>query len=443
MGAMAAEPVQNIRDRGLVRAVGVGAFTASIINCVVGAGIFSLPSAMAALAGAWAPLAFLICAFAVGAVVLCAAEASGRVATSGGVYGYADAAFGPVAAFVSGMLVWVSAVLACGGIAAALADGLAQSWPALHGALPRGLFIVAVIGGIGLVNIAGVNPAARLVSLLTVIKLLPLLVLVVVGGAALAMQGPAPGTAAPPTAFGQALILALFAFSGMETPLSASGEIDRPARTIPRALFLAMGFVTALYIAIQLVTQGLLGGALATSATPLADAIGRVSPALGLLLLVGASLSRFGWIGSHLLGAPRILFAFARDGMLPAGLAVVHSRTHAPHVAIIVHCIIAILLALSGTFDLLAVLSGLATAGIYVLLCASAWRLHHLGTTLGESTVRYAVLPYAAGLAILAMTVIIALGQPRDIAGLALLVGGSGLWAFWRLRARRAEGRPQ
>jgi len=435
---LSAELLQNSRDRGLIRAVGVGAFTASIINCVIGAGIFSLPSAMAALAGAWAPLAFLICALAVGAVVTCAAEASGRVATSGGCYGYADAAFGPVAAFVTGSLVWVSAVLACGGIAAALADGLAPSWPMLAEPAARAGFIILVIGGIGLVNIAGVNPAARMVSLFTIVKLLPLLILVLVGGGALLAQGPAPAGAQAPTAFGQALILALFAFSGMETPLSASGEVDRPARTIPRALFLAMGFVTALYIAIQIVTQGLLGADLAGSATPLADAIGRVSPMLGALLLIGASLSRFGWIGSHLLGAPRILFAFARDGMLPAPLAAVHPRTHAPHVAIIVHCIIAILLALSGTFEILAILSGLATAGIYILTCAAAWRLHHLGTTLGESTVRYALLPYAAGLAIIAMAVIIALGQGRDIAGLALLTTASALWALWRIRSGRA-----
>jgi len=418
--------------------MGVWAFTASIINGVVGAGIFSLPSAMAALAGGWAPMAFLACAVAMGAVVTCAAEASGRVATSGGCYGYADAAFGPVAAFVTGMLVWTSAVLACGGIAAALADGLAPAWPLLGTPPGRAGFIILVIGGIGLVNIAGIDPAARLVSLLTVAKLLPLLILVVVGGAALAMHGPAPGAAQPPSAFGQAVILALFAFSGMETPLSASGEIDRPARTIPRALFLAMGFVTLLYIAIQIVTQGLLGADLAGSATPLADAIGRVSPLLGALLLLGASLSRFGWIGSDLLGAPRVLFAFARDGMLPAPLAAVHPRTHAPHVAIIVHCVIAIALALTGTFELLAILSGLASAGIYILTCAAAWRLHHLGTTLGEGTVRYAVLPYAAVLAIAAMAAIIALGQVRDIAGLALLVAGSALWALWR-KGRRAR----
>lgn len=433
------------RDHGLVRAVGVGAFTASIINAVVGAGIFSLPSSMAALAGAWAPAAFIICAVAMGAVVLCAAEAAGRVATSGGCYGYVDAAFGQAPAFVTGVLIWVSAVLACGGIAAALADGLAAAIPVLDLPIIRTAIIICVIGGIGWVNVTGVNPAARLVSLITVIKLVPLFILVFVGGAVLFTRGSAPVTHAPPTAFGHALILALFAFSGMETPLSAAGEIKDPVRTIPRALFLGTGFITLLYIAIQLVTQGLLGADLAGSSAPLADAMTRVSPALGVLLLAGASLSRFGWIGSDLLGAPRVLFAFARDGMLPGWLARVHPRTHAPHVAIWTHALIAMALAVSGTFEVLAILSGLATAGIYLLTCAAAWRLHGQRVTGREDTTgegappHYRILPFAAALAIAAMLLIIALGAPRDIAGLAGLVLASLLWA-WLRRGAIARG---
>ena len=435
--SIASENTQGARDRGLVRAVGVWAFAASIVNGVVGAGIFSLPSSMAALAGSWAPLALLLCACATGAVVVCAAEASGRVATSGGAYGYADAAFGPVAAFVTGALVWVSSVLACGGIAAALADGLGHSIPALVSPVARAGIIVAVIGGMAWINIIGVDPASRFVGLLTAIKLVPLFILVLVGGAVLLREGSAaPLAAAPPAAFGQSLILALFAFSGMETPLSASGEIAHPARTIPRALFIATGFVALLYIAIQFVTQGLLGPALPGSATPLADAMARVSPALGILLLAGASFSRFVWIGSDILGAPRVLFAFARDGMLPGWLAAVHPRTHAPHVAILFHGALALALAISGTFETLAILSGLSTAGIYILICASAWKLRRLGATAGESAVRYRFLPFAATLAILAMIAIIAVGAPRDIVGLMLVVVLSAGWAMFRRRSR-------
>ncbi len=428
---------QSERDRGLVRAVGTWAFAATIVNGVVGGGIFSLPAAMAGTAGAWAPLALLVCAFAGAAVNLCAAEASGRVATSGGAYGYADAAFGPVAAFVTGVLVWLSSVLACGGIAAALVDGLAHSLPVLGDPLLRAGTLVLVIGGLAAVNILGVNPAARFLTALTVIKLVPLFILVIVGGGWLLINGSAAhGVEQEPRALGQAFILALFAFSGMETPLSASGEVTRPERTIPRALLIATLFTALLYIAIQYVTQGLLGADLPGSATPLADAMGRIAPWLGVLLLLGASLSRFGWIGTDVLGAPRVLFAFARDDMLPGWLGAAHPRTHAPHVAILVHALIAILLAVTGTFETLAILSGLATAGIYIMICVSAWRLHVRGVTIGETAVRYAVLPYAATVGILAMLAIITFGAPREIIGLGATVVVSALWAMFVVRRR-------
>jgi amino acid transporter len=429
---------QSARDRGLVRAVGTWAFAATIVNGVVGGGIFSLPAAMAGTAGEWAPLALIVCALASGAVNLCAAEASGRVATSGGAYGYADAAFGPVAAFVTGVLIWLSSVLACGGIAAALVDGLGQSIPVLADPIWRAATLVLVIGGLAIVNILGVAPASRFVTVLTLVKLVPLFILVFVGGGWLLLHGGAPLAEQPPArALGQAFILALFAFSGMETPLSASGEITNPGRTIPRALLIATVFTALLYVAIQLVAQGLLGHELPGSATPLADAMGKVAPWLGLLLLFGASLSRFGWIGTDVLGAPRVLFAFARDGMLPGWLGAAHPRTHAPHVAIILHSLIAILLAVTGTFEKLAILSGLSTAGIYILLCAAAWRLHRLGVTTGETAVRYAVLPYAALVGIAAMVAIIAFGAPGEIAGLAATVVVSAVWAAFIVRTKK------
>src|ERR1700680_2245665 len=85
---------ENQRDIGLVRAVGPWAFAASIVSMIVGAGIFAVPAALAACIGPYAPLAFLACGFAVGAVAICFAEGGSRVPTSGGVYGVIEAAFG-------------------------------------------------------------------------------------------------------------------------------------------------------------------------------------------------------------------------------------------------------------------------------------------------------------------------------------------------------------
>src|SRR6267378_7875016 len=120
---------ENQRDIGLVRAVGPWAFAASIVSMIVGAGIFAVPAALAACVGPYAPLAFLACGFAVGAVAICFAEGGSRVATSGGVYGVIEAAYGPLTGHVAGTLLWVGCVLACGGVAAALADVVASLFP--------------------------------------------------------------------------------------------------------------------------------------------------------------------------------------------------------------------------------------------------------------------------------------------------------------------------
>src|SRR5579872_5831353 len=117
------------RDSGLIRAVSVWGLAASTINCVIGAGIFAVPSALALSIGSYAPLAFVGGALAVGAVAICFAEAGSRVPTSGGAYGFVEEAFGPLAGYVAGTLLWVADALANAGVSAALADVAASITP--------------------------------------------------------------------------------------------------------------------------------------------------------------------------------------------------------------------------------------------------------------------------------------------------------------------------
>ncbi len=375
------ETAERARDRGLVRGIGVLAFAAAIANEVVGSGIYRLPASMAAAAGTAAPLAYLSCLVAMGAIVLCFAEAGSRVPTSGGPYGYVEAAFGPMAGFVAGVLVWLSSLLACGGIAAAVADIAGNAVPALAGAGPRALFVVAVLAAVAGVNLLHVDVASRVIGWATLAKLLPLALFLLVGGLALAGGHGATAPVGHPhgPGFGRAVILAMFALSGMETPLAASGEVRDPARTVPRALLLAMGSIGLGYVLVQLVADGLLGAGLAGSTAPLADALGTLGAGWRAPLLGGAFLSMLFWLGSDLLGAPRVLFAFARDGLLPAALGRLHPRWRTPHVAIATHALLAIGLALSGTFEQLAVLSELAIAPLYAGVCAAALRLRRRG----------------------------------------------------------------
>ncbi len=389
------------RDGGLVRGIGTWALAAAIVNAVVGAGIFSLPAAMAQAAGALAPWAYLLCSVAMAAVVTCFAEAGSRVPTSGGAYGYVEAAFGPLPGFIAGMLIWASSVLACGGIAAAIADALVS--PTQFYGLARAGVILGVIGVIVAINLRGVRGAARLVTGATAIKLVPLLVFVIAGALA---SGALPATAALPAShadFGRAMILALFAFCGMETVLGASGEVSNPARTLPRALAAAMLFVLLLYISIQLVAERLLGADLAHAASPLAAAAARITPAAGLLLFAGATLSMAAWIASDILGAPRLLFAFARDRRLPASLA------------------------LTGHFEGLAVLSSLDSAGIYVLGCAAAFVIHRRRLQTAGGSLHLRVLPLAALVGVGSMAVLICAAKPLEIFGLFATMGASAV----------------
>jgi amino acid transporter len=427
---------ESRRDAGLVRAVGPWSLAAGIVNIIVGAGIFAVPGALAASVGVYAPLAFLACAAAIGAVAVCFAEAGSRVPTSGGPYGCIEAAFGPFTAYVTGTLFWFSNVLACGGVAAALADVVGSLSPPQYLGVARVAVVVSVIGGLGFVNIGGVKRGARLVNAATLVKLIPLAIFVVVGATAIHATNFIPSGHSAPAGLDRASILAMFTFVGMETALCASGEIAQPARAIPRALMISITFIALLYVAIQVVAQGILGDSLAHSSVPLADAMARISPALRVLMLVGATVSMFGWLGSDILGSPRILFALARDGLLPRVLGRVHSRFQSPHMAIVFYCALAVGLALSGTFAELAVLSTLAIAPLYMAGCASAWLLARRGVALEGEPLNFRWIGIAVVIGIASMLILIGLASRAEIMGLIVIVIVSGgiylLQSRWR-----------
>ncbi len=431
-----------MNEPGLKREITAWGMGAAILNGVVGAGIFSLPAAMAQAAGAEAPIAYLVCAAVMALVVLCFAEAGSRMPSTGGVYSTVAATLGPLTGFVCGMLTWMASVLACGGIAGAFASTLGTVVPQVAAGPGRAAVIVLAIGGIALINLRGVREASWVISVVTVVKLVPLLLFVGVGAVVLltGAVAPPPVLAAKPfSGLAEAVLLGVFAFSGMETPLAASGEVVDGHRNVPRALFGAMGLVLVLYVAIQLVAQGLLGAGLTGQAAPLAAAAARVGPVARAILVGGAGLSMLAWLGSDILGAPRILFAFAQDGLLPGALGRASPRTAAPDVAIIAHSALAAGLALSGSFTGLVVASALNTAGLYFLGCWAAWVLHKRGVALLGPPVSFAVLPYVALGGMGAMVVLVCLAPWSEILGLVAVVIAS-LAIYWVARAvgRRA-----
>ena len=283
---------------------------------------------------------------------------------------------------------------------------------------------MGAVGGIAWINISTIARATRLVNAATILKLLPLVIFVVAGAHAI-HGGNFSSSATAPSAprVGHALLLGLFAFTGMEVALCASGEVAQPGRTIPRALAMALVFITLLYVAIQLVAQGIMGASLAQSKAPLADAMSRVSPALRLLMLAGAGVSMFGWLISDVLGTPRLLFALARDRRLPSIMGRLHQRHHVPHVAILCYAMLAIGLAVTASFAQLAVLATLASAGLYIACCAAAWTLARRGVAQAGEPLNFRWLGAAMVIGITSMLALIGLASRAEATGLLVLIG--------------------
>ena len=379
-------PARSDGERGLARVIGRWGLAAGIVNVTVGGGIFRLPAGVAAEVGAAAPLAYLACTVAMGLIVLCFADAGSRVSMTGGPYAYVETAFGPFVGFVSGVLLWVGITLAVSAVSSFFADSLVALVPAL-GAAGRAIAIAVVLVVLAAANVRGVHGVTRFNAIATIAKLLPLVLLVLVGLATMRWSNLA--WTAPPSgaAVSRASVLLVFAFLGVESALVPSGEVKAPERTVPRAIFLAMGAVALLYVTIQVVAQGLLGDALAGDPTPLATAAAvAMGPAGRTLILVGSVISMFGYVSGMTLAVPRMLFAFARDGFLPAALARVHPAWRTPHVAIVVQTVLVVLLALFGHFETLAIAANVTILIMYAACCLAAVELRRRGVRGGDTS---------------------------------------------------------
>ena len=363
-------------ERSLVRAIGTLALAAGVINITVGGGIFRLPALVAGMLGPAAPLAYIVCAIAFGLIVLCIAEAGRRVSLTGGPYAYVELAFGPYIGFLTGVMLWLLGTTAVAAVSSVLATNVAALSPVFGQPLVRAALLIVCFGAAMTVNIVGVKQGSRLNAIATVAKLLPLVLLIITGVFAVNTSNLTITAAPAASDLTRASIVLVFAFSGVESALVPSGEVKDPARTVPRAIFLAMAAITLLYIAIQLVAQGVLGDALAKSSTPLADTAAVVLGPWGRVLLLSAVvISTFGYLFGMTLAIPRALYAFGRDGYLPSVIASVHERYRTPHVSIAVQSTLACALAIYSKFDALAVISNVAALLVYFGCSAAALEL--------------------------------------------------------------------
>lgn len=295
----------------------LGVFDATVIGLgsMIGAGVFAAfaPAARAAGSGLLAGLA------AAAAVAYCNAMSSARLAAlypaSGGTYVYGRERLGPFWGYLAGWSFIVGKTASCGAMALTIG---AYVWPEQQRAVG-----VAAVVALTAVNYAGVQKAAWLTRGIVAVVLALLTAFVVAaftGGDADAARLDIGADATVGGAL-QAAGLLFFAFAGYARIATLGEEVRDPARTIPRAIPLALGITLVVYAAVAVALLAVLGPqGLAGSAAPLADAAGGLAP----LMRVGAAVAAVGSLLALILGVSRTTLAMARDGHLPRTLAAVH-----------------------------------------------------------------------------------------------------------------------
>lgn len=350
-------------------------FAALTLNSVIGAGIFGLPAVAAARAGDFSPWMFVVCAVLTLTIVLSFARASSLVRETGGVIVYASHAFGPFIGFQTGWLTYLSRVTSMAANSNLLVTYLSWFWMPLDTQPGRGIALTAILMSLTWLNVVGVRNSIVAIYAFSVMKLLPLSLLVLFG---LGKVDPATLFGAEWPAldeFGGTVLVLLYAFVGFEGTVVNAGEGRNPRRDLPRALVQTTLAIAVFYFMIQWVSIAALPD-LPESRTALADVATVLFGTVGAVVLtLGAVFSIGGNIMTSILSAPRMTWALGLDGALPRWFAAVHERHRTPHHSIWFYGLASLALALTGTFVWLAVMSTLVRLTAYMVTIAALPRL--------------------------------------------------------------------
>lgn len=355
----------------------IGFFGAAflVLNSVIGAGIFALPGKVAVNAGLYSPWLFLVVGVLFISVVLTFAELASYYDRTGGPVLYASDAFGPVIGYGTGWLIFLARMSAFAANANVMAAYLGSLSDAFASGLARAIIIAVVTVGLTWANIHGVKDGVRTMSVFTVLKITPLLLLVLLG-----LQHVSGATLVPGGNFfiediGSTTLLLIYAYVGFETIGVTAGETRQPKRTVPAALVRTVILTGTLYFLIVLVFVAVIPADGYAEAT-LVD-VGRAlaGPAGALVITLAAVFSIGGNLAGSMLAAPRILFALAENRQLPAWFARIHATHATPYNAILVMGTMALVLGVSSNFVSLAVGSSVVRLIGYIICIAALPRI--------------------------------------------------------------------
>lgn len=330
--------------------------TMIVMGGIIGSGIFINPYVVARqvhsvplILGAW---------LAGGAIALLGAFVYAELAALrpnvGGQYAYLRDAWHPALAFLYG---WGLLLVVQSGGMAAVAVTFARYTIELTGlAVPEWLLATITLLALTLINCRGVRSGTNTQTVLMLLKLAAILLLIAAGTSVLAPRNLT--AAAPPQdnlllAFAAAMTPVMFAYGGWQTASFMSGELLRPKRDLAIGLLAGVIGVIAVYVAVNVICLGVLGTeGLAATTTP---ATATMRAALGdtgaTLIAIGIAISTLGFLSQGMLTAPRVYYAMAEDGLFFKAIAKVDEKTRVPVLAIVLQGVVAIVIALSGTYE--------------------------------------------------------------------------------------------
>ena len=394
-------------SEGLKREIGIWGLVANSVNIIIGAGIFILPVIVAERLGTGSITAYAICGGLMILIMLCFVEVGTRITLTGGAYSYIETAFGRFAGFLTAnIFIFGAAVTANAAVANGLADTLSYFLPSFKEQWIRIIFFAIVFGGLAYINVRGVRKAVMIVKINTIAKLVPLLMIAVFGWFFISPENIKFTAGNSLDDIGEISLILLFAFVGAETALNVSGEIKKPEKTIPAGIMISILVVVVLYILIQVVVQAILGTSITLHRNaPLAETARIMFGSAGaLIVIIGATFSMFGNVSGMVLNMPRVLFAAARDRVIPsAALARIHPEFRTPHKAVVIYAALGFIFASIGEFRQLAMLSSASYMLIYlgVVLSVIKFRVSDVGKKGIKGLVMGYLVPAISALVIL------------------------------------------
>jgi amino acid transporter len=348
-----------------------------VVNGLIGAGIFGLPSGAAALAGEYSVLVYAFCALLILPIILCFAELGSYFRGTGGPIRYGTLAFGPFIGFQGGWLYYLARLISFSANTVLLTDSIAYFIDGAGTGTGRIISLAVICVGLSVINVLGSIESIRSMTLFTIIKF-AVLILLPIGGFILLGSEVIPSFESPIPAsdnLGAAALLLIYAFVGFEGAVVPAGEAKRPERDMPLGLLLGLAVVAVLYMVIQLVSQAAVPD-LANSKTPLLDVSATLfGPVGAIVLMVGVAASVLANLVSSMFSATRVTYALSLEKSLPRWFGEVHSRYLTPANSVVFFGIAAFLLAAFGSFKVLAAMTVLSRLFLYGMSCAAIPKL--------------------------------------------------------------------